>query len=44
MLTKAVTFSEKRTKRTMRQVIAGLCRVHRLNIMHRDMKVEECSD
>jgi len=40
VLTKDVTFSEKRTKRCMRQILLGIQHMHSKNIMHRDIKLE----
>jgi phosphorylase kinase gamma subunit len=37
-LTKAVTFSEKRTKKLMRQLLDAVCFMHQRNIVHRDLK------
>uniref|UniRef100_A0A914VIA2 phosphorylase kinase n=1 Tax=Plectus sambesii TaxID=2011161 RepID=A0A914VIA2_9BILA len=39
-LTKAVTFSEKRTKKLMRQLLDGVNYMQRRNIVHRDLKLE----
>ena len=44
LLTEAVTFSEKRTKRTMRQIVRGVAHVHAHGIVHRDLKVRRDID
>ncbi|MFH4980756.1 hypothetical protein AB6A40_007465 [Gnathostoma spinigerum] len=40
LLNKSVTFSEKKTRRIMRQLFDGVAFMHSKNIVHRDLKLE----